>query len=133
MTRRDQTASIAFSIAFSIGLVAALLALCLRLMAPVGWMPVVSGNGVMFTLCSGVGTQQMVAGKDAAPSSPDTSVDAGSCAFAGMGTPPLPDVPADVARAIFAVFIALGLAATPLRLAAIAWLRPPLRGPPLHA
>jgi hypothetical protein len=130
MTLRDQTASIAFSL----GLVAALLALCLRLMAPVGWMPVVSGNGVMFTLCSGVGTQQMVAGKEAAPSSPDTTVDAGSCAFAGMGTPPLPDVPADVARAIFAVFIALGLAATQRpRLAAIAWLRPPLRGPPLRA
>jgi hypothetical protein len=94
MTRRDQTASSAFSL----GLVAALLALCLRLMAPVGWMPVVSGNGVMFTLCSGVGTQQMVAGKDATPVAPDTSADAGSCAFAGMGTPALPEGLADVAR-----------------------------------
>jgi hypothetical protein len=75
-----------------------------------------------------------VAGKDATPVAPDKSADAGSCAFAGMGTPALPDVPADVARAIFAVFIALGLAATQRpRLAAIAWLRPPLRGPPLRA
>jgi hypothetical protein len=131
MIRRDPTASFALSL----GLVAALLALCLRLVAPVGWMPVVSGNGVTFTLCSGSGTQQMVTGKDAVPASSDSSnVDAGSCSFAGMGTPALPDMPPDVARTIFGLFIASGLAATPrLRLAAVAWLRPPLRGPPLRA
>jgi hypothetical protein len=130
MTRRDQTASIAFSL----GLVAALLALCLRLMAPVGWMPVASGNGVMFTLCSGSGEQQVALGKDGTPTTPDSgSAHGGPCAFSGMGTPALPDVPPSVALQIFAIFIALGLAATQrLRLAAIAWLRPPLRGPPLR-
>lgn len=131
MIRRDQTASIAFTL----GLVAAMLALCLRLMAPVGWMPVASGNGVMFTLCSGSGEQQVSFGKDGTPSAPDSgAAHAGPCAFSGMGTPALPDVPPAVAMQIFAIFIALGLAATRrLRLAAISWLRPPLRGPPLRA
>jgi hypothetical protein len=130
MNRRNPKASFALSL----GLLAALLALCLRLMAPVGWMPVVSGNGVIFTLCSGSAEQPMVGGKQATPASPDTTVDTGSCTFAGMGTPPLPDGPADVARVLFAIFIALGLAASPqLRITAIAWLRPPLRGPPQRA
>jgi hypothetical protein len=130
MTRRDPTASIAFSL----GLVAALLALCMRLMAPVGWMPVQSGNGVMFTLCSGSG-DQVTFGKDGKPASPDSgTAHGGPCAFSGIGTPALPDLPPSVALQIFAIFIALGLAATRRpRLAAIAWLRPPLRGPPLRA
>jgi hypothetical protein len=131
MTRRDPTASIALSL----GLVAALLALCLRLMAPVGWMPVASGNGVMFTLCSGSGEQQVTFGKDGKPSTPDNGAShGGPCAFSGIGTPALPDLPPSVALQIFAIFIALGLAATQRpRLAAVAWLRPPLRGPPLRA
>ena len=129
MTRRDQTASIAYSL----GLVAALLALCLRLMAPVGWMPVASGNGVVFTLCSGSGTETVALGKHGTPASPETGAAHGPCAFAGMGTPALPDVPPAVALQIFLLFIALGLAATArLHAPAPDWLRPPLRGPPLH-
>jgi hypothetical protein len=130
MIRREETASIAFSF----GLVAALLALCLRLMAPVGWMPVQSGNGVMFTLCSGSGEQQVAFGKDGKPAKPDSGgAHGGPCAFSGIGTPALPDLPPSVALEIFAIFIALGLAATQRpRLAATAWLRPPLRGPPLR-
>ena len=131
MTRRDPTASIALSL----GLVAALLALCLRLMAPVGWMPVASGTGVMFILCSGSGEQQVSFSKDGKPAAPDSgAAHGGPCAFSGMGTPALPDVPPSVALQILAIFIALGLAATPrLWLAASSWLRPPLRGPPLRA
>jgi hypothetical protein len=130
MTRRDPTASIAFTL----GLVAALLALCLRLMAPAGWMPVASGNGVMFTLCSGSGEQQTVFGKDGKPAPESGTAHAGPCAFSGMGTPALPDLPPAAALQIFALFIALGLAATPrLCLPATDWLRPPLRGPPRRA
>ena len=131
MPRRDPTASIALSF----GLAAAVLALCLRLMVPVGWMPMASANGVMFTLCSGSGEQQVSFGKDAIPAAPDrVAGHDGPCAFSGIGTPALPDVPPSVALEIFAIFIALGLAATPrLRIAAIAWLRPPLRGPPRRA
>ena len=131
MTRRDQTASIAFSL----GLVAALLSLCLRLMAPVGWMPMASDTGIMFTLCAGNGAQQVAVGNDSKPAAPDASTaHAGPCAFSGMGTPALPDVPPIVALQIFLLFVALGLAAArPLRLAAAGWLRPPLRGPPALA
>jgi hypothetical protein len=129
MSRRDPTASIAFSI----GLFAALLALGLRLLAPAGWMPVATGNGIVFTLCSGSGEQQLVVGKAGKPAAPDAVHD-GACAFSGIGTPALPDVPPAVALQIFLAFIALGLAAAPrLRLPAVNWLRPPLRGPPLSA
>lgn len=131
MIRRDRTASIAFSL----GLVAALLALCLRLMVPVGWMPVVSGNGVMFTLCSGSGEQKVALDTDGKPQPPDSgTAHDGPCAFSGIATPALPELPPSVALQIFAIFIALGLAAAQRpRLAATAWLRPPLRGPPLRA
>ena len=122
------------SLAFSIGLFAALLALGLRLLVPAGWMPVAVGNGITFTLCSGSGEQQVVVGK-AGKTAPDSgAAHEGPCAFSGIGTPALPDVPPAVALQIFLLFIALGLAATPqLRLSAISWLRPPLRGPPLGA
>ena len=131
MTRREPTASLAFSL----GLVAALLALCLRLMAPAGWMPAASGNGVMFTLCSGSGGAQVMFGKDGKPATPESAAPhAGPCAFSGMGTPALPDLPPAAALQIFLIFIALGLAATPrLCLPATDWLRPPLRGPPRRA
>ncbi|KAB7646346.1 hypothetical protein [Polymorphobacter fuscus] len=125
MTRRAPFASLAFSL----GLCAALLALCLRLMAPVGWMPVASGNGVIFTLCSGIGSEMPDVGTSG---SPDTAeAHQAPCAFSGIGTPALPDLPPDVALAVFLVFIALGLAAVPrLHILAVGWLRPPLRGPP---
>jgi hypothetical protein len=131
LIRRDPKSSLFFSL----GLAAALLALCLRLMAPVGWMPAASANGVTFTLCSGNGDQQVISAKDGQPAAPDTaSGHAGPCAFSGMATPALSDLPPTVALQIFALFIALGLAATPrLRLAAATWLRPPLRGPPTAA
>ena len=61
-------------------------------------MPVASGNGVMFTLCSGSGGQQVGFGKDGTPANPDTgAAHAGPCAFAGMGTPAPADVPPTVA------------------------------------
>jgi hypothetical protein len=131
MVPREPTATIAFSI----GLFAALLALSLRLLVPAGWMPVASANGVVFTLCSGSGEQQVVVGKAGKPAAPDSgTVHDGACAFSGIGTPALPDVPPAVALQIFLAFIALGLAASPrLRVPAVNWLRPPLRGPPLRA
>ena len=129
MTGREKTASIAFSI----GLVAALLGLCLRLMVPVGWMPVASANGVVFTLCSGDGGQQVLIDKHGTPVMPDGGPGQGHCAFSGTGTPALPDVPPAVALQIFLFFIAMGFAATPrLWIAASKRLRPPLRGPPLR-
>jgi hypothetical protein len=119
------------SILFSIGLFGALLSLCLRLMAPAGWMPMESANGIVLALCSGNGSQQASFGKDGSPAPDSGDVQHGMCAFSGIGTPALPDVPPAVAIAIFAIFIALAMAATPVsRLPAISWLRPPLRGPP---
>lgn len=131
MSRPETTASFAFSL----GLVAALLALCLRLMVPVGWMPIATPGGVTFTLCSGSGEQRVMFGKDAKPVAPDGSDrHGGPCAFSGMGTPALADVPPAAALQIFLLFLALGFAASPRpRLAAVNWLWPPLRGPPLRA
>ena len=131
MSRPETTASFAFSL----GLVAALLALCLRLMVPVGWMPIATPGGVTFTLCAVGAEHQTFVGKDAKPIAPDSGdKHGGPCAFSGMGTPALADVPPGVALQIFFVFLALGFAASPRpRLAAINWLRPPLRGPPTLA
>lgn len=126
MIRRDQTATIAFSL----GLVAALLALCVRLMVPVGWMPVASNSSVIFTLCSGNGVIHVSLGEHGAPAAPEGGAADGTCAFSLLGTPALPDVPPAVAPQNLQIFIALGLAASAcLRLAASNWLRPPVRGP----
>ena len=64
-------------------------------------MPVASGNGVMFTLCSGSGGQQVGFGKDGTPANPDTgAAHAGPCAFVrhGHGRAVQPMAPAPVAR-----------------------------------
>ncbi len=125
--------------AVSLGVAAMLLAVLLRLMVPAGWMPVSTADGVMITLCSGNGSQQIAVGKHGQPVIPapvtpaNAETPAGPCAFSGLGTPALAAVPAAVALQIF-LFVALGVAASPRpRLAVANWLRPPLRGPPLRA
>lgn len=123
------------SLALQIGLAASILALCLRLLAPAGWMPVATGSGIVMTLCSGSGVHQTVIVDFGKPAKPDTAdKHAAPCAFSGMGTPALADLPPGLALPLLLLFIAVGLApqhAPPV--ARAARLRPPLRGPPLRS
>jgi hypothetical protein len=123
------------SFGLQIGLAAALLALCLRLLAPVGWMPMATSNGIVMTLCSGAGNHQTVVADVGKPSKPDTAdKHSAPCAFSGLGTPALADLPPALALPLLLLFIAVGRAlqsAPPVTGALRLW--PPLRGPPLGA
>lgn len=119
----------------ALGLAAALLALCMRLMVPTGWMPVAAADGVMFTLCSGSGEQRTVFVAFDKPSTTDMADDHnGVCAFSGIGTPALPDASPSISLQIILLAAVLAMAATPnLHTSAKSRLRPPLRGPPARA
>ena len=105
---------------------------------PAGFMPVASANGITLTLCSGTGPETMTM---AMPGMAHKDGKAGDhrkaeppCGFAGAGAPALESA----APLIWALAIAFILAAgfSPARavaLAATAFLRPPLRGPPAAA
>jgi hypothetical protein len=107
----------------------------LRLLAPVGWMPMVTANGIVMTLCTGAGESQSVRvdiGKPAEPDSADKH--SAPCAFGGMGTAALADLPPALALPLLLLFIAVGRAPRPAPPASAASrLRPPLRGPPIRA
>jgi hypothetical protein len=126
---RDRTGNLFFSV----GLAAALLALCLRLIVPVGWMPVASVGSVTFTLCSGSGARQLPPELRGTPVAPDDgAAQDGGCAFVGMGAPALPDTPPALALLLFGLVLSLGFGWPSGSHRQIAtWLRPPLRGPPL--
>jgi hypothetical protein len=112
-----------------------LLALCLRLLVPLGWMPVASPTGVLFTLCSGSGEQRTVfvptKARDHAPESAQDH--AAPCAFSGISAPCWPSLPPVLPLRLLAPRAAPGLFALQTRpIAVTPRLRPPLRGPP-HA
>jgi hypothetical protein len=109
------------------------LALCLRLLAPTGWMPASDGHGIVMVLCSGSSTQQTVVVDLDKPAKPDTAdKHAAPCAFSSMGTPALAGLPPALAIPLLLLFIGSGLAQRPASSSTgTVRLRPPLRGPPL--
>ncbi|WP_439532282.1 DUF2946 family protein [Polymorphobacter sp.] len=114
-------------IGISLGLAAALLALWMRLLMPTGWMPVATADGVTYIMC---GTSMGVI-DPSTPDMPHPDPDPSDhCGFAsvtpGLSAPPLL-LPMPV------LLPAVALTALPsLRRPGqmLAWLRPPLRGPP---
>jgi hypothetical protein len=112
---------------------AVFLALCLRVLAPAGWMPASDGHGIVMVLCSGSGTQQTIVVDLDKPAKPDTAdKHSAPCAFSGMGTPALAGLPPALAIPLLLMFIASGLALRPgSPSTGTVRLRPPLRGPPL--
>jgi hypothetical protein len=118
---------------------AALLALALlaKLLVPAGYMPNVSAGAVTIELCSGFGVEKIalaIPGTDHHQQQDEHGKGDSPCTFSGLIAPSL--VGAD--PILLAVAIAF-IIATVFRAAAIvherraAWLRPPLRGPPIPA
>lgn len=108
-------------------------ALCLRVLAPQGYMPIVERQGVEVLVCHGAG-EAPDSVRLAVPAEPAGGDAAERCAFADLAMPLLVAVdPIELAMAL-AFVLALWLifsSARPLR--APPRLRPPLRGPPATA
>ncbi len=112
----------------------------MKLAVPVGFMPVVADGGVQLVVCDGM-----------APASPSVAVHAmrghhhhhghdgpvksdAPCPFAGLTAPVLGGAdPVQLAIALATILVAGLFIAAVNRLRAVTHLRPPLRGPPLHA
>lgn len=127
--------------------VAVALVLMTRLLAPSGFMPVMTKDGVMVTLCTGQGAVKMLVDRDSAPQSrlagshspgDDRDHEGGGsandhCAFAGAAS--LPTLPTPDSLAILPVWHwPTGPIALALRTGWIARLAappPPSSGPPL--
>ena len=113
------------------------LTLAMKLIVPVGFMPHLSAGGIELVVCNGMepppmAHMPMMAGHHhdhGGPQKPDAP-----CPFAGLSAPTLGGAdPVQLAIAIAAILVA-GLAAiVAVRVRAITYLRPPLRGPPIRA
>ena len=113
-------------------------ALLVRVLVPAGFMPTLDNGRVVIGICSGYGPTSMainIPGLEQAGHAGDAGDQAKSpCAFADLALPMIGGAdPIQIAQALlFILAIALLLAET-LPPRAPAWLRPPLRGPPLTA
>ncbi len=109
-----------------------------RVLIPAGYMPM-AGQTMALTVCTGVGMQTIAVpierhdGKSDRHGSSSTD-DVHPCAYAGMGllATGAADAPLLVA-ALLLVFLKARSPVNPLRLATVAFLRPPLRAPPTPA
>lgn len=102
-------------------------ALCMKVLVPAGFMPVMSGGTMTVIVCSGVMRQAVtvaIPGKVAdKPELP--------CAFGGLGTPGLAATDPILLAIAIAFVMATGFAALSLPVpAGSRHLWPPLRGPP---
>ena len=115
-----------------------LLTMAMKLVVPVGFMPDLSAGNVRLIVCTGMDSPAPMAAMrgmpghhhdHGGPQKPDAP-----CPFAGLAAPALGGAdPVQLAGAIAAILLAGVAAATPLRVRALAYLRPPLRGPPIRA
>ena len=117
------------------------LALGVRALVPAGFMPGGErgqGRFLAITICAdGSGTDHReqilipVAGKTAPTKGESDAKGGGPCAFSALSLAALGGADAVLLAAALAFVLAIGMAhVPPLRLARIAGLRPPLRGPP---
>lgn len=109
-------------------------ALALRLLVPVGFMPTVADGRVTLVLCSGAQPAPSMAPMPgmAHHESDDGGMAGSPCAYADLALPALGA--ADPVLLVAALAFVVALAArrvVPLPPRDAAWLRPPLRGPPL--
>ncbi len=120
-------------------------ALLMKAVVPAGFMPAMTAAGMTVVPCSGMTTVSTPAlampgmvhhampahptGQEQAPAKPDAP-----CAFAGLTTPGLGGADMVLPALAFAVLVAAALLFPPIaRITRLAFLRPPLRGPPTRA
>ena len=114
------------------------LALALRIAVPAGFMPVQSANGFVISICDGLGgSKSMVLDvhrDDAGSSHDDRAPDASPCAFAALAVLALAALPVAMLAAPALLLCEFALPPPPaVTLRRIAFLIPPLRGPPASA
>jgi len=109
----------------------------MKIVVPSGFMPTISNGQIVVSVCSSMGATTMVitipglehnSGGDSHKSKAEQP-----CAFAGLSAPSL--AAADPSLLAAAILFVLALGMRPLALPASTappYLRPPLRGPPLH-
>ena len=115
-------------------------ALVMKILVPAGFMPVVSGGRVTVEICGGTVPVQTVMAPMMAMAMPGMAHHSGKsdhqerempCAFSGLTAPSLAAV--DPVLLAIAIAFIVGLVfrvRTAVPIAAQAYLRPPLRGPP---
>lgn len=113
------------------------LALLVKLVVPVGFMPVVDNGRIVISICSGSGPMALSI-PDLGHGPSDGHGDLGRseqpCVFAGLSTASLAAADPVVLAAAILFILALGLLpARTLVATAPAYLRPPTRGPPVCA
>lgn len=113
------------------------LALLMKIVIPTGFMPTMSNGQIVVSVCSGMGPATMIMtipGLEHKSDGDDHRSKAEQpCAFAGLSAPSL--AAADTLLLAAAILFVLALGMRPLVLPASTappYLRPPLRGPPLH-
>lgn len=113
------------------------LALLMKIVVPSGFMPTISNGQVVVSVCSGMGPTTMVMTIPGLEHKSSGDSHGGKaeqpCAFAGLSAPSL--AAANPVLLAAAILFMLGLGMRPLVLptsTAPPYLRPPLRGPPLH-
>ena len=116
------------------------LAFCIKALMPAGYMVSSSADSVLtVTICSDAsqGLKQMqlaIPGKPAAPEHMGAAAKGDHCAFAGLGHVAIGGADAVLLALAFAFILVLGIAPAPrLPFGEVAYLRPPLRGPPAAA
>jgi hypothetical protein len=120
------------SVLAPIAMFAALLMLAAQLVAPAGFMPVRTAQGVVITLCTGQGAVKMAMPHAPAQAPAERQNDGKHCGFAGaVGAPALPAPP--IATPLPAWQLATGPIAFALKtgwMARLAAPPPPSSGPP---
>ncbi|MEN7536248.1 DUF2946 family protein [Aurantiacibacter flavus] len=122
----------------ALGLV--VLAICIKALMPAGYMVSPSADKVLtVTICSDVskGVKQLqltVPGKPAGSDHASAATKGDHCAFAGLGHVAIGGADGFLLALAFAFILVLGLAPSRrLSIGEVAYLRPPLRGPPTAA
>ena len=114
------------------------LALAMKVLVPAGYMLAPSSKFLTVLVCSGTNMDPVTIKVPMAPTAPDTgdSDTAGKevCSFSGLGLAGLAATDPVLLAAAILFILALGfLPVQPALQAITAYLRPPLRGPPLTA